>query len=95
MDIPENLVSQEVNEGSFVGGIPKGSFLGNRQVHFFGERHCCANVIACTTSMGSILCTGGMISFKNYNGIGVTATHMSNIQSAYFSIVEFFGQENL
>lgn len=89
------LVGQEVNEGSFVGGIPKESFLGNCQAHFFGERHCCANVMACTTLMGFILGTGGMISFKNYHSIGITATHMSNVWSAYFSIVEFFGQGNL
>ena len=33
-----------------------------------------------------IVCTGAMVSIKNYRGIGVTATHMSYVQSAYFSI---------
>ena len=33
-----------------------------------------------------IVCTGAMVSIKNYRGIVVTATHMSYVQSAYFSI---------
>ena len=64
----------------------KESFLGHRQAHFFGDRHCCANVIACSSSMGLILCTGAMVSIKNYRGVGVTTSHMSNVQSAYFSV---------
>ena len=45
-----------------------------------------AKIGACSTSMGFILWTGAMVSIKNYCGIGITATHMSNIQSAYFSV---------
>ena len=33
-----------------------------------------------------IVCTGAMVSIKNYRGIVVTATHTCYVQSAYFSI---------
>ena len=53
MDSSSNhYVGQEVDEGLFVGGIPKESFLGHGQAHFFDDRHCCVNVVACSTSMG-------------------------------------------
>ena len=87
MDYSSNhSVGQEVDEGLLVGGIPKESFLGHRQAHFFGDRHHCANVVAWSTSTGFILCTGAVVSIKNYSGIGLTSTHMSYVRSAYFSI---------
>ena len=38
------------------------------------------------TSLGFILCTRAMVVIKNYRGVSVRATHMSNVQSAYFSL---------
>ena len=38
------------------------------------------------TSLGFIPCTRAMVTMKNYRGIGVSATHISNVQSAYFSL---------
>ena len=39
-----------------------------------------------STSLGFILCTTAMVTIKNYRGISVSATHMSKVQSAYFSL---------
>ena len=52
-------------------GIPKENFLGPRQAHFFRDRHYCSSIVACSMLMMSIR---------------VTATHMSNVQTAYFSV---------